>query len=383
MQFIRRTQTWIEQNFIPKNNDESTLRQSSHWAESITWGLIATTGLSITWLIFAKTEEIVVAPGTLVPIGSVQEIQMPMGGIVDDILVKDGDRVNKGQTLIKLDTEASAERLKSVEANLAFRQRQLELKELELNQSTNINKDLINTLTERVIFEKEILERFDRLAKVGATAELQYLQQRNTVKEVEGRLRETRLDGVRQQAILQQDIQRLKSEISTTRSELAETRMTLRYQSLKSPVEGLVFDLQPKGRGFTGQSSEVLLKIVPFNALEAKVEIPSSDIGFVRSGMNADISIDSFPASDFGVVAGNVLQLGSDALPPEPSKQQLEYRYPATISLKSQTLELKSGDKLPLQPGMSLRANIKLRKVSYLQLLLGGFRDKAESLKQL
>ena len=39
------------------------------------------------------------------------------------------------------------------------------------------------------------------------------------------------------------------------------------------------------------------MKIVPFNALEAKVEIPSSDIGFVRKGMPADISIDSFPAT--------------------------------------------------------------------------------------
>ena len=90
--------------------------------------------------------------------------------------------------------------------------------------------------------------------------------------------------------------------------------MTLRYQVLRAPVGGLVFDLQPTGRGFTGQSSETLMKIVPPNALEAKVEIPSSDIGFVREGMNVDISIDSFPATDFGVLEGSVERLGSDAL---------------------------------------------------------------------
>ena len=38
---------------------------------------------------------------------------------------------------------------------------------------------------------------------------------------------------------------------------------------------------------------------------------------------------------------------------------------------------------LPLQVGMSLTANIKLRKVSYLQLLLREFQDKAESLQRL
>ena len=45
-------------------------------------------------------------------------------------------------------------------------------------------------------------------------------------------------------------------------------------------------------------------------------------------------------------------------------------------------LKLKSGSSLPLQVGMSLTANIKLRKVSYLQLLMGGLRDRTESLRE-
>ena len=53
------------------------------------------------------------------------------------------------------------------------------------------------------------------------------------------------------------------------------------------------------------------------------------------------------------------------------------------ICLDNQQLRLKSGSSLPLQVGMSLTANIKLRKVSYLQLLLGEFQDKAESLQRL
>ena len=53
------------------------------------------------------------------------------------------------------------------------------------------------------------------------------------------------------------------------------------------------------------------------------------------------------------------------------------------IYLDDQQLRLKSGSSLPLQVGMSLTANIKLRKVSYLQLLLGEFQDKAESLQRL
>ena len=53
------------------------------------------------------------------------------------------------------------------------------------------------------------------------------------------------------------------------------------------------------------------------------------------------------------------------------------------IQLSSQQLKLKNGKQLPLQVGMSLTSNIKLRKTSYLQLLLGTFKDKADSLRQL
>ena len=125
------------------------------------------------------------------------------------------------------------------------------------------------------------------------------------------------------------------------------------------------------------------MKIVPYDTLQAKVEIPSSQIGFVKVGMPADLSIDSFPATDFGVLEGEVKSIGSDALPPSQQDNRPDYRYPATIKLNSQRLMLKGGQMLPLQVGMSLNSNIKLRKVSYLQLLLGTFQDKVDSLRQL
>ena len=383
MKLLKQAQTALEQRVASKMHDEAVLQQSRLWMQSITWGLIGTTCFGVAWLSLAKTEEIVVANGKLQPIGSVKEIQMPLGGIAEAILVNDGDRVKAGQVLMRLDTEATEQKRKSLQDSLQLRQQQLALKEVESQRYANLNQDSINTLTERVQFEKEILDRYERLTKVGASAELQYLQQRNTTKEVEGRLRETRLDGLRQQAILGQDMQRIKSEIAGLQSDLTETRVTLRYQELRSPVDGVVFDLKPKGPGYSAQSTETVMKIVPFNALEAKVEIPSSDIGFVRTGMAADVSIDSFPATDFGVLQGSVTQVGSDALAPDPATQQTEYRFPARIELASQQLKLKSGQQLPLQPGMSLTANIKLRKVSYLQMLLGGFQDKADSLRRI
>lgn len=383
MKLLKRAQTALEQGVVAGRHDETVLQQSRFWMRAISWGLIGTTGFAVGWLALAQTEEIVVATGKLQPIGSVKEIQMPMGGIAEAILVKDGDKVKAGQVVMRLDTETTLQKQKSLQDNLRLRANQLALKQLELQRYSSLILDRVATLAEKVVFEKEILSRFYQLAQEGASAELQYLQQRNTVQEVEGRLRETKLDGMRQEAILQQDLQRLKSELADLRAQLTESNVTLRYQVLRSPVDGLVFDLKPKSRGYAAQSTEAVMKIVPFNAMEAKVEIPSSKIGFVRNGMPADVSIDSFPATDFGVLEGTVRQVGSDALPPEPAKQETEYRYPALIALSSQQLKVKGGQRLPLQVGMSLTANIKLRKVSYLQLLLGSFRDKAGSLQQI
>jgi HlyD family secretion protein len=376
-------QTALEQRVAAPMHDESVLEQSRFWMRSISWGLMGTTAFAVGWLALAHTEEIVVAPGKLQPIGSVKEIQMPVGGIAEQILVKDGDRVKAGQVVMRLDTEASRQKQKSLRDNIISKTRQLSLKQVELNRLRRLNSESIAVLTERVRYERDILDRLAKLSSEGATGELQYLQQRNAVQEIEGKLRETRLDGLRQETILAQDSQRLLSELSELRAQLTETDVTLRYQVLRSPVEGIVFDLKPKSPGYAAQGTEAVMKIVPLNALEAKVEIQNSDIGFVHTGMPVDISIDSFPATDFGVLEGTVRQVGSDSLPPDPAKQELEYRYPAMIQLASQQLKLKSGQQLPLQVGMSVNANIKLRKVTYLQLLLSSFKDKADSLRRI
>ena len=359
--------------------DESVLQQGRFWMRTVTWTLIGTTVFGIAWLAIARTEEIVVATGQLEPVGSVQDIQMPVGGVVDDILVEEGDTVKKGEILMKLDTEASEQQRQSLEASIR-------LKGVERNKYSEMKDAEIQMLENNLVLHLQILERYQQLEESGAASEIQLLSQRNTLEETRGRLMQSKADRFRQLSLLDQQLAELKSR-------LAEVRVTLRYQQLKSPVDGVVFDLQPTASGFTAQSTQTVMKVVPFGSLEAKVEVPSNKIGFVKipagcpkqlaDCMNADISIDSYPSTDFGVIEGKVTSIASDALAPDQQEQRQEFSFPVTIQLNKQILELKSGSKLPLQVGMSLTANIKLRKVSYLQLLLGEFQDKAESLQRL
>ena len=373
--------------------DESILQQGRFWMRTVTWTLIGTTVFGVGWLALARTEEIVVAAGQLEPVGSVQDIQMPVGGVADQILVEEGDSVKAGQVLMKLDTEATEEQRLSLEKTIKLKREQLTLKEEEKRNTMQVNQEEVLMLENNLELQVEILKRYEQLKSAGAFSEVQYLSQQNVVAEIQGRLMQSKADRLRQIALLDQQTAQLKSELADLNGKLVEIKVTLRYQQLKSPVDGVVFDLKPTSRGFTAQSTQTVMKVVPMGSLEAKVEVPSNKIGFVKVPfgcpeerdvcMNADISIDSFPSTDFGVLKGKVSRIGSDALEPDPQEQRQELSFPVTIQLDDQKLKLKNGTSLPLQVGMSLTANIKLRKVSYLQLLLGEFQDKAESLQRL
>lgn len=377
---LRRAQNGLERS-IHTDSDDVVLQQSRFWARSITWTLMGVTLFGLGWLAFAQTEEIVTAPGKLEPIGAVKDIQMPVGGVVDEVLVKEGERVEKGQVLLRLDTEATRDRQRSLLQTIRYKQQQLRLKQVELDRYLQFNDTEQRVLRQSLTLEKDVLGRLETLNKEGATAELQYLSQRNKVQEVQGKLEETQVDRLRQQAILQQGVREIQSELADLRSKLTELNVNIRYQEIRAPEAGVVFELKSRSRGFVAQTSEPVMKVVPFDKLEARVEVPSREIGFVSEGKAADISIDSFPATDFGVLQGTVRRIGSDALPPD----QIDnfYRFPVDIRLNSQQLKLKSGKVLPLQVGMSLTANVKLRKVTYLQLLLSDFKDKADALRQI
>ncbi len=315
--FLEKKQDQLEKHFDDKDQNV-LLKQSPYYAKAITWTLLGSSALGFLWLGLAKTEEIIIVQGKLEPISKVVDVQIPIGGVVQEVLVKENEAVEKDQLLITLD------------------------------RKSNLSK--VDSLTKVLEINKNILKKLELLMNEGAVSELQYLQKESQIKELE--------------------------------SQLIQEKVILSYQEIRAPIKGKIFELRPTIKGFVTQTSEPVMQIIPNDKLKAKVEIDSTKIGFVSTGKLVDISIDSYPATDFGVIKGEVQRIGLDALPPDPS-QNKTYRFPADISLNSQILKLKNKKTLPLQVGMSLTANIKLRKVSYLQLLLGTFQNKADSLRSL
>jgi hemolysin D len=173
-----------------------------------------------------------------------------------------------------------------------------------------------------------------------------------------------------------------EKQIAENENKLNQARFTLRYQELRAPTDGVVFELKAHAPGYVANANatEPIMKLVPSETLLAKVYITNKDIGFIRTGMPVDVRIDSFPLSEFGDIKGKLNWIGSDAL--EPTQERQYYSFPAKIKLDSQTLK-SNGKSLALQSGMSISVNIKTRQRTVISLFTDLFTGEAENLKHL
>ena len=167
-------------------------------------------------------------------------------------------------------------------------------------------------------------------------------------------------------------------QIAELDSQIASHQQNLKYHQLKSPITGTIFELKAHD-GFVAQPSKPLLEIVPDDSLIAQVYIPSKDRGFVRSGMDVDVRVDSFDFSEFGDIPGKLIWVGADAL--EPDEQHPYPRYPAKIKLEQQTI-MANGELRSLESGMAINVNIKERKRRVISVFSGFLTKKLDGLQK-
>ena len=370
-------------SLISRNDLELYLKQDKFLLKTTNMALVGLTFFGIGWLFLAKTDEIIIVSGKIIPTGEVSTIKMPSTGIIKEILVEEGDKVIKDQILIKLDTRSNQQRDQTLKEEITFKENQLTSLGDEFNEFIKNSKIGFISLNNNIDLQNSILEKYENLVKFGAVPELQYLDRKSNLISLKTEKDNLIKDFESNKSKYIQKLDVINSELSDLKGRLAENKLVLINKIVKSPIDGIVFDLKPKNIDYSAQATETILKVVPYGDLEARLEVPSSDIGFVKEGMNVDINIDSYPSSDFGVLKAVIKSIGSDALKPDSSENRQFFSFPVSANLNNQVLELKKGRKLDLKVGMTLQANIKLRKVSYLQLLLTTFKEKTESIQEL
>lgn len=311
-------------------------------------------------------------------------------------------------------SSAQQERLRASQAELNSRVASAELEEEQLRRQLNQVRVQLDNARSDLAVNQRILDDIEPLVREGGLARLQFLRQQQEVTSAQAEIdrfvqEEERLKVAIEQAQEQlrnvtaqsrdqlylriaeneKDIAAIESQFSKVliendkqleeiNGQLEQANLTLQYQELKAPVGGTVFDMQVSGPGYVANSSTTLLSIVPSDGLIARVFITNSDIGFVEEGMKVDVRVDSFPYSEFGDLEGTLTSIGSDALPPDEIYPF--YRFPAEIEIDQQTIRVKDRE-IPLQSGMSLSANIKVRKRTVASIFTDLFSSKLDSLR--
>ena len=141
-----------------------------------------------------------------------------------------------------------------------------------------------------------------------------------------------------------------------------------------------MFDLTPDNDRYVTTTAEPLMKIVPWGQLGGEVNVGNQDIGFIRRGKQVKCS-EFFPYTEYGEIDGTINRIGADALPPTDLIRS--YHFPVDLSLERSTLETRDGTTIPLQAGMTITTNLKLRDRRLIELLGDLFNDRGESLKRL
>lgn len=91
------------------------LKPSPVWSRATIWSIVGVTTFAVVWASVAKIEQVVTAQGQLKPRQTVKEIQAPLNGVVKEVKVEDGDRIQKGESLLVFDSQASQAELESLE----------------------------------------------------------------------------------------------------------------------------------------------------------------------------------------------------------------------------------------------------------------------------
>lgn len=433
--------TGPEWNF---EEDSASPRAGRRWALSLfLLLLVAFAAVAIAWASWARVEVVARATGVVVPSGRARNVESLEGGIVREILISEGDTVEAGQVLIRIDDIGASASLGEIAARRdALRARALRLEAELLEETTpdfsslDLEDDDPLALREMALFDsrqaadisqrsilmsqvsqrsQEIEELTSAEARIGESlalldeeiqlrtasgvvprAQIIPIERERTVKRQER-------DGVisrRAQAVTalgeaeararELNLNR-RAEINGERSEtlnelsiitesLKRASDVLDRTSLRAPVGGIVSVLNVNTLRSVIAPGEEVARIVPAgDKLEVEARVRPEDIAFIRLDLPAKVKLTSFDFTIYGALDGSVIRIGADA---ERDETTGETYFPIILRTQSNTLT-RNNETNEIRTGMIASVDILTGERTVLDYLLKPLRKaRLEALRE-
>ncbi|MGK7943531.1 MAG: HlyD family efflux transporter periplasmic adaptor subunit [Microcystaceae cyanobacterium] len=173
---------------------------------------------------------------------------------------------------------------------------------------------------------------------------------------------------------IQTEITTLKAEISQSKSRIKALQFQLNQRVVKSPIEGLIFQLPLKGEGEVLQTGEMIAEIAPKGtSLILKAQMATTESGSLSKGMSVKLKFDAYPFKDYGIIEGELVQISPTTKITETSEGEVA-SYELEIHLNKTCIPT-SNECLPLRPGDTATAEVIVRERRMIDLILDPFKQ--------
>lgn len=355
------------------------------------------------WAAVFEVVEVSTGTGKVIPSSREQIIQSMGGGIIKELLVTEGTLVEKNQILAQLDPVqtqstvgeseakyyaalASSNRLQAEVSGepLEFSAKLQDYPDLIAAETALYNarqralKETLAGINDSLQLVRSELDITEGLLEIGASSRVEVLRLKRQRSELELKANEARSDYLvtarEGQAEANAEVNMLQAVISGRSDALS--RLTLR-----SPVRGIVKDIQVSTIGGVIPPNGQLMQIVPMDEqLLIETRISPRDIAFIHPQQDAKVKITAYDYSIYGGLDGKVVTISPDTIQDEVKPEVFYYR--VFIRTDSDSLHNKAGKAFAIAPGMIATVDIRTGEKTILDYLLKPLNRAEEALRE-
>lgn len=359
----------------------------------------------VLWAAFAFVDEIVRGQGEMISSSRPQIIQNLEGGILAELSVSEGDIVNRGDVLARLQStqfQSQADDLSDQITALTVRQLRLEA-ELAGQFDFAVPKGLGATMQGLLASERALLNArqtdflsrregaqrvLDQAAKERAL--LEDLLKRNIVALIEvTRARKAHADAriKLDEIVTQTELERAQAysdtlkELNTLRQTYKSAQDQLNRTVLVSPMRGVVNNLSVTTIGGVVRPGEEIMQIIPLDEeLFVEARVSPRDIAGVRPGQAATIKLSAYDYTIYGALRGEVRLISADTFKDE-RKQDGDPHYKVTLGVDTSDLSERQRG-IAIRPGMQAEVELHTGSKTVLQYLLKPLYKSREAFRE-
>ncbi|WP_407681943.1 HlyD family type I secretion periplasmic adaptor subunit [Pseudomonas hamedanensis] len=369
----------------------------------VIWGCALMLACFIAWAAWFEIVEVSTGTGKVVPSSREQVIQSMEGGILEQLNVSEGALVERGQILAQLDpvknqsnVGESAAKYRAALASVNRLQAEVSEKPLAFDPSLQAFPELIRAETELYqTRRKGLAETLDgiqsslklvrselaiteNLAKIGASSRVEVLRLTRQRSELELKATEARSDYM---VRAREDLAKANAEAQMLEAVIRGRTDSLSRLTLRSPVRGIVKDIEVSTIGGVIAPNGQVMQIVPLDEqLLIETRISPRDIAFIHPGQAAKVKITAYDYSIYGSLDGEVVTISPDTLQDEAKPEIFYYR--VFIRTASDELRNKAGKRFAIVPGMIATVDIRTGEKTVLDYLIKPLNRAREALRE-